>query len=291
MTQVAPEIAIVARARKLLNMSKDGGASENEREMASARFQKLMMEHNISMATVEASSNTSTVSRRKKDKSTGYAAYEWQQGLMRYVAEVNFCVVTTDYSWKRRRYASGYTLVGREENVVSANILFDYLRTSVERLARAHVGGNHLLLMSVAAMSFKQGCASRLRDRLMQRHKAAIAEQRAKAEEARGSSSHALVPFMEDFAEAERCFNEDFRLGLEPGTTAKRQKTYNLKSKAFDVAVDAIRDAKLNDVDDRAIIKQAVDSPISDVFANCGFAPEEVAELMAGAMDLSLIHI
>jgi len=72
-------VAIVARIRKLMNLSKNDAASDNEREQSAAHAQRLMMDHNISLATVEASQDTSTIIRRMKQARKGYAQYDWQR--------------------------------------------------------------------------------------------------------------------------------------------------------------------------------------------------------------------
>jgi len=280
-------VAIVARIRKLMNLSKNDAASDNEREQSAAHAQRLMMDHNISLATVEASQDTSTIIRRMKQARKGYAQYDWQRTLMSSVATVNFAMVTTDFEWKKRRwYRTGFELVGREENVIGASVMFDYLRSTVERLARNHVGGDHLKLMTKKAMSFKTGCAEQLTQRLLERHRAALAEQKATANAARqASGGTALVVIMEDYAEQERCANEDFRCGLPPGTTAHNKFIAKRKNEAWGAAREILQREEFKGVDDEAMLNQAIVEAIFVKIAGAGLTDKELSEVVAYGRD------
>jgi hypothetical protein len=265
-TQAAIDPALVARVRKLLNLSKDGAASENEQEIAAQHAQRLMLEHNISVATVEASHDTSTIVRRKKEKQKGTAMYAWQQNLMSAVATSNFTFVTVNQDWNGYRWMpKGYDLVGREENIVGTQIMFEYLRATIERLAQDYVGGDYRAKMSTEAMSFKAGCAERVPDRVIQRHRQALADQRAAAEAARAGAptGTALAVIMEDYAEAERCANEDFRLDLPAGTTARRKVVAKTSSNAYRAVLDALR--PLGESKDAALLTQVATAAVAEL--------------------------
>lgn len=268
--------AVVARIRKLLNLSKDGAASDNEQEQAASKAQKLMLEHNVSVATVEASNETSTVAKRKKESSKGSAMYEWQQGLMQATAHTNFCFVTVRQSWNGYRYMpKGYDLVGREENVVSTQLLFDYLRSTVERLAQDYVDGDYRRKMSVEAMSFKRGCADRICSRLYERHREALAAQKSAVQ----SGGNALVPIMEDWAESERCANQDFRDGLPPGTTAHRKFVSARRENAWDAVHEALASDTYRNVDDKAMLDQVARAKIDEAIGAAGLTAEEMHKI------------
>ena len=289
MTDQAINPAAVARIRKLLSLSRDGAASENEQEIAAAHAQRLMIEHNVSVAQAEAAQDVSKIARRQKDTHVGHAMYEWQRDLMAATATTCFVTVIStsvqaagSYSTGKHRIKS-YDLVGREENVVGCRILFDYLRATTERLSREFAGGNSQALGN-AAHSFKKGCAERLISRLLQRHREALAEQRAKTEEARAASGGtAVAVFLEDFAEAAECANDDFRLGLPPGTTARKRYVSTQLGKAYNAVAKALADEAYATVDDRTQLDQRASEVLAETLAHAGLDPEETVRAKAYA--------
>jgi Protein of unknown function (DUF2786) len=296
MNQTQPQIdpALVARIRKLLNLGKDGAASENEREQATAKAQEFMLLHNISIATVEANAHdTSTVVKRRKESAKGFAMYAWQKNLMGVVATSNFCFVTTESKWTGYQWmTTGHSLVGREENVVSALAMFEYLRATTERLAQDYVGGDYRKKMSKEAMSFKAGCADRISERVRAHHRQQLAEQRAAATatNAAANTGTALVPIMEDFAEAEKCANEDFRLNLAPGTTAHRRFVAKCRSKAIDSTLDHLGKAFAGIID-KAMLRQAAEEAASNALS-VSLGADELAEAVKDVVDVTAeVHL
>ena len=52
---------IIEKIKKLLNMTQENGASENEAIVAALRAQKLMAEYNINVADIETSDDSTTI--------------------------------------------------------------------------------------------------------------------------------------------------------------------------------------------------------------------------------------
>lgn len=289
MTEQAIDPAVVARVRKLLNLSKNDAASENEREQSATHAQRLMMEHNISVAMVEASNETSTVAKRQKNTHVGNAMYEWQRGLMFSIATTCFVTVTSTTGrnqWNQR--VKSYVLVGREENVISCQLLFDYLRQAIDRLAREYAGAGRAF--SNEASSFKKGCAARLGDRLLERHRKALAEQKAQAQQASAKSGlPALI--MEDFAEMEACANEDFRLGLAQGTTAHLKFVYARKSDALNAVWDVFCTKEWQEVEDHETLNQKADEIAMEKIAAAGLTPAETKSALEYARNAVHWHV
>jgi hypothetical protein len=224
---------IVSRIQKLLALARDGGATEAEAETAMSMAQAAMMEHNISVAMVEAGGGQSDDTRTTAE-TEGRAMYEYQRNLMAAVAKVNFCSVNvvTEKRWKRRGFGTkrSYQIIGRVSNVTSAQQMFDYLCSTIERVLGDHIDGNSQR-MSRFAMSFKEGCADRLIARLQERHRAQLREQKRRAAEENARRAHpsyasdgkGLVVIMEDYEQRERDLNWDHEYGLAPGTTARER--------------------------------------------------------------------
>jgi hypothetical protein len=140
--QIAVDPSLVAKIKKLLNLSRDTHASENEIELARAHAQRLMLEHNITMATAEATdASARSLINRAKTATKGRAMYDWQKNLMYQIANSNFCLIFVQYGLRGRRWMTvGYEIVGREENVTAVTTTFDYLASTIERLARDYGG-------------------------------------------------------------------------------------------------------------------------------------------------------
>jgi hypothetical protein len=224
------------KIRKLLNLARDGGATEGEASVALEKAREIMAANNLSMAQLEAAGQDGGEgSKRLKTGLTGKALYKYQQRLMHTVADTNFCAVIVDTKATRvgKAYQSrdvGYTLVGREHNVAAALGMFDYLNASLERIVTPHLSSNAQRL-SRWAVSFKEGAAQRLSERLRDRHAemlreqsaAARAQQAAQSTSPVSSGSGAMVVVMEDFAQAEADANYEHRMGLQPGEAAARR--------------------------------------------------------------------
>lgn len=220
------------KIRKLMNLAKDGGATEGEASLALEKAREIMAANNLTMAQLEAAGqDAGEGSNRLKSGVKGKALYKYQQRLMSTIADTNFCAVLVVSSWNGRRYMdTGYTIVGREANVAAVVNMFDYLNASLERIVTPHLSSNSERL-SRWAISFKEGAAQRLAERLRERHNEAMAEQSAQArahqaaarQSSGSSASGALVVVMEDFAQAESDANLEHRMGWEPGEAAKRR--------------------------------------------------------------------
>lgn len=230
----------VSRIQKLLALAADGGATEAEAESALAKAHEIMAMHNLTMATVEATGKQATGdARRAKEEQGGKAMFKYQQRLMASLAKVNYCHVRVNQTFKGRRwYDSGYTIIGRESNVAALRVMFDYLNQTINRLVLEELDGQVNKRISRWAISWCDGCASRLADRVELRHERYLRKQ---AEEARaaneaqrasGSTGNALVVVMEDHEQNERDQNNDFRNGWEPGTTARRRAEQKAAEKA-----------------------------------------------------------
>jgi hypothetical protein len=248
---------VIARIQKFLNLAKDGGATEAEAATAAEMAQKTMRKYNLTMAEVEASGGAgSEGSKRTKQAQKGKAQYEFQQQLMLACAEVNFCVVLVQKEWKRgRMMATGFHLIGREANVIATQHLFDYLNTTTERLAFEFVGSDNRQRLSRTAVSFKEGCALRLAQRLRDRHQQALREQAREARERNAAAQHpastgtALVLVLTDVAQDEEDRNNDLRWNQPEGTTARKRLENSLSSKVGGAVSDALRAAPTTDKD------------------------------------------
>lgn len=275
--------AIIERVQKLIRLSKDGGATEAEAALAAAKAQEIMAEHNLTMATL-GDDNTDDA-KRQKEEIKGFAMYNWQQELMRKVGEVNFCWTDVHYSWGSgsRRTARGYKIIGRAANVASTQVMFEYLRSTISRLALQEVGGDKSQLMSNWSVSFQKGCAAAIIERLGERHRKILDEQERKVREERARASHpssapthnALVVLAE-YASSEQDLNEDFRRGVAPGTTARERAEWKAGEAERQAKYQAERERK--EAEKQKLIADGVDSEVAYYIVEFGWDEERAAE-------------
>lgn len=234
---------IIARIRKLMALTADRGATEAEAQLASSHVQRLLAEHNLSMATVEASGQSSgDGGKRVKEGVGSRQVYKWQRDLMAAVAELNYCKAFAKWQnrgWNKAKVFDGYELIGRVDNVATTKVMFEYLQQTIERLAREDVGGDAKQFFTRYAHSFKQGCADRVWARLREEQMRVVKEQERKAREQNvrnqhpgAASTNLPAVMLSDVIQAEIDLNEDFIQGLTPGTTARVRAEVKAKSAA-----------------------------------------------------------
>lgn len=273
---------VIARLKKMLHLASHGSANEGEANNAAEIAQKIMLENNISMAMVETHTEDDG-SARKKVKDQGNAKYAFQRDLMAACADVNFVFQEVNYDWSGTyKKATGYTLIGREANVVAAKILFEYLFQTIDRLAVEFVG-NETLAYSIPANSFKEGCSARIGERLRERHRQQLAEQAREARERNAAAAHpaststALAVVMTDYAQVERDHNEDLRLGKPEGFTANKRLMATRRSEITAALEDAFRPLQ-ETVGERDILMQAAQAAFAALCGNRQWTIDE--ELM-----------
>lgn len=234
------ELKTIERIRKLLALANDGGATEAEAELALARAHQIMSENNLTMATIAASGQASS-DARLKERIKGQAMYRYQVRIMEALCATSYCFVSVVFGSAGKRadkhYRSGhraksYQIIGSEGNVASVQIMFEYLMQTMNRLVMTEINNDHRQRMSRYAMSFCDGCAERLADRIQKRHQNYLAEQKREANKKAAATKHPaaastgtdLVVVMEDYEQNEKDLNEDMLWGHPAGTTGAKRK-------------------------------------------------------------------
>ena len=112
-------------------------------------------------------------------------------------------------------------MLGRHHNVVGAQVLADYLQQTIERIAQDTARERGVNVFSQPMIAFREGMADRLCDRLAQLRYERLEAERRKNEQAQApSGGMALSVLVQDEAD----LNNDFIMGYEPGTTARRRQ-------------------------------------------------------------------
>ena len=263
---------VIDRIRKLLNLARDGGATEAEAALAMERAEAIALDNNLSMAMVEASGGA-VAEKRLKDAFSGRASFRWQRFLMEEIAKARFCHVIVIETSSRIRYGykrlqTGYEIIGRESNVTIARAQFEYLNETIARL-RKEYGGS-----AKDGALFSEGVAGRLRERIAEGHRVSMREQKERAEASRREretrskhpsaapdTGNALVIVLEDYATEEAEKNNDLRQGWPQGTTRAKREESERKERE--------RNERYN-----ALLKEGVNSNVAFLIAHLGWTKE-----------------
>ena len=224
------EHVILERVRKLLAVANDERGNENQSAVAAAKAHELLEQYNLDMALI-GSSNPKQNERANEYFKGGL--YKWQRNLWHSVAQLNFCM----YWYVKGNYAGAkyqHRVLGRQHNVVGAEVLADYLQQAIERLAQETARERGVNVFCRPMIAFREGMANRLCERLYALRRERLAEERRKQEEneqraqSNGSTGTGLV--LASLIQDEGDLNHDFLYGLEPGTTAQRRRDAIMKT-------------------------------------------------------------
>jgi len=228
---------IIEKIRKLMALG--NSPNENEASLAMQKVQEILAKYNLSMAEVDAHSikdngNIVDDAPRKKETLNKNAMYHYQRTLMAKIAQVHYCLhfvyEKKDWSGKRVKVKKYHVLVGKEVNVVSAQLMFDYLNKTIEKLAN-EIYPNPLNL-SKSAMSWKEGCSHRLQERLQERKVEADRIQAEKAKEYNQTHHNGTgLMLLTDVRQNEYDLNQDFMYGDKPGSTMARRMKWEVERK------------------------------------------------------------
>lgn len=227
--------AIVERVQKILALGRRGG-TEAEAAAAMAKAQELLEKHNLSLAEVDRAAPGAT--GRREELAAAGGMYHYQRELWQAVAQLNFCAYFRhgEYATRRgkRRWRSKHCFVGRVVNTRTTMAMGQYLEQTIERLCRdrlaARVEGWNVngvtaqsQFYSTWAVSYREGIADRVIEKLQERHRRVLKDDEARAKraaEAAGAST-ATALTLAGVAKQEEAANYDFRHG--EGAWARRE--------------------------------------------------------------------
>jgi hypothetical protein len=233
----APSAKLIEKIKKMLALANDKRGNEAEASVAAAKAAELMEEYGLTVMAVESSGGVAE--GREREAFRNDLRWHFYEPLMRAVAESCFCYLDVERLTAHKRFE--FTLIGRQSAVVSAKVLYEYLKTTIHRLGREAKSGGAVELL------FCAGASERIVERLHDRHVNRLREQKQEVERkqreaasraqhpgAAPSTSTALVVTLEDYEQRERELNEDHRRGRPPGTTAKERQEQQAKAAAKD---------------------------------------------------------
>jgi hypothetical protein len=166
---------IINKIKKLLAMSEENGASENESMMASEKALELLKQHNLSLSDIK------DEDQEPIEKETQVVDQNvWQRWIRHKTAELYFCkfYTTTEYNSETYKKETIAHFVGRESNRIVATEMCNYFIRTVKRLAEQEFKKVNLspLAKRRAKHAFTLGCANRLSKRLKEKYLSIVPE-------------------------------------------------------------------------------------------------------------------
>lgn len=205
MTDLSPEAQrAIRQVEKLLRLAAKH-PTEAEGIAAANKAQELLTAYNLDMATVERGSD----SGKREDAKMKGGLYHYQRDLWQAVAELNFClywnqyVFNKDKAGRRKERWSGRTIrtqggydfvhrvVGRVANVVATRVMAEYLEQTIERLTRERLNGNGSQFFTRWAISYREGIAERIIEKIYERRKVQLNKERREQHEAERAAAMA----------------------------------------------------------------------------------------------------
>ena len=167
--------SILKRIQKLLKLSVENGASENEAMQAADKAQKLLQEHNLSIADIKDEDQVEPMDSEDVEVDRDL----WKGYIRNSTAKLYFCkTYTTMKLDKHYRRIKVITFVGRKSNRMVATEMCKYFINTIERLTTEEFKAVPGSRASINKMShaFKQGAASRLSKRLDDKYNEIVPE-------------------------------------------------------------------------------------------------------------------
>lgn len=197
---------VIERIRKLLALAENND-NEHQAAAAIAKAMELMEKYSI---------NQHQLSGRRDDRgrnSIEGGLYGWQRQLWASVAGMNFCL----YQYKpgmRKGEKYQHIVIGRHVNVVSTQVMAEYLQQAVERLGREYAKEHGINIFAKDAIMYREGVALRVAARLRD-----LKRERSQARNDADRNALTVIGSEEDD------LNNDFVKGWAPGTTkANRER-------------------------------------------------------------------
>jgi hypothetical protein len=264
---------IISKVEKLMRLA---GKNPNEAEAAaaSAKAMELLAAYNLDISVVDGSEEGG--GRRAEEKMVG-GFYEFERDLWTRVADLNFCIYWNQHTraWARKHLARvavymaahpehehrssiyddkglmekrlrrEHRLVGRVVNIAATKAMVGYILQTIERLTAERLRerlweGDTLAsqMRSRWAVSYREGMAARIAEKLWDRRQVMLQEEEQAQEEARrraaqaamaGASTETAIT-LSSLKESERDANMDFLYG--EGWSAKQAAARAARAKA-----------------------------------------------------------
>lgn len=154
---------LIEKLRKVMALTTS--PVEGEAQAAMAMLQKLLLDHNLTVADLEARGHKGKPGVQEAGYDLGKAAFKWKLNLAEAIAEFYFCWPIVDHKEKTVKF------IGRPDNVESLKMLYKWVIEQIAGIAREE-RRNHFIRTNEHIdplrwqVNFGLGAVSRLRNRL-----------------------------------------------------------------------------------------------------------------------------
>jgi hypothetical protein len=227
----ANKAKILDRIQKLIALSTS--PNENEAAVAAEKAQALLIEHNLSMADVKASTHKKVEYTINNVKTT---PYPWHRLLAQAVAKLYFCTSYYTPTPGKTMKADIHSFVGEPHNAAVAIMMFQYLDKAVNDLAVA--GAKRISStteQSKYRTTFRNAAVNQLCKRIMQRIEAA---RRGEVKSEAGTNLPALASLYDTTAIA---LADQLKIMIPGGLKTKTQKVAILHGDGYAEGTEAGR--------------------------------------------------
>jgi hypothetical protein len=219
--------AILDKIRKLLALANNND-NEHQAAAATAKAMELMERHNLDLSMLSAQKPDGT----RDDRKLKGGLYGWQRKIWEASAKLNFCMY-----WSIKGLAAGssyeHRILGKQVNVVSTQIMAEYLQNTIERMAKAQAKATDTNVFARPMIAYREGIAARLIERLEDLRRQRMEEEQRKKDAWANQHSTGTSLTLVDVAHAEEDYNNDYVNGWEPGTSARMRAESEARSAAY----------------------------------------------------------
>lgn len=153
-TQVLDKIA------RLLRLAENDGATVHEAAVAAATAARLMAEHRLERADVEAPDGSELIEDQDEPLFTMGRRVPWISGLANGISRSQGCRTYLRRSARKGRQRVDLAVVGRRADVEAVRYLFAYLHREIERIADLAAKSGEIDADRVSKNSFRCGTAA-----------------------------------------------------------------------------------------------------------------------------------
>lgn len=218
-----PTESIIRKIQALMNVA---GRTEEEAASFMAKAQELMAAYNVDVTILgqntPSSSTESLGGPREKQRTARTAQYDWQQQLMKAIAEANFCwhwiteVYETDRvmrggkvkKFDRPHKMRRHVILGKEANRAIVEMMYNYLIDTIEAILPFENRDR----LSNDAHIWRRGCTDRLCERIKEKAESLKTQSDSVASAAPVGSAGCAIT-LRSVAEKEYQANYDARYG------------------------------------------------------------------------------
>lgn len=148
---------IIDKIGKLLKLAE----SPNIEEASSAieKAHKLLKEHNLQMSDIQEKSDLKEIIYGECGR-----IVNWKKILLNEIAQFNYCtiVLSKTYLNNLKNRASRFVIYGREDNIVSTKMMYEYLISAINRISKNETRRNKHFNIN----EFKNGAVQNIAHRL-----------------------------------------------------------------------------------------------------------------------------